>query len=71
LLAESLRVAHEAGALRNQDLKWVTVTVDTTVQLKAITFPTDAKLLHAPSRGSTVWRASCGSPIFALPRPRQ
>src|SRR3954468_7615072 len=65
LLAESLRVAHEAGgatcrkrerkrewvrsgrrdALRGQDLK--RVTVDTTVQPKAITFPTDAKLLHA------------------------
>ena len=45
LLAESLRVAHEAGALRSQDLK--RVTVDTTVQPKAITFPTDAKLLHA------------------------
>jgi hypothetical protein len=37
--------AHEAGALRSQDLK--RVTVDTTVQPKAITFPTDAKLLHA------------------------
>lgn len=45
LLAESLRVAHDAGALRSQDLK--RVTVDTTVQPKAVTFPTDAKLLHA------------------------
>ncbi len=49
LLAESLRVAHAAGALRGQDLK--RVTVDTTVQPKAITFPTDAKLLHAAIRG--------------------
>ena len=49
LLAESLRVAHEAGALRTRDLK--RVTVDTTVQPKAITFPTDAKLLHAAIRG--------------------
>ena len=49
LLAESLRVAHGAGALRGQDLK--RVTVDTTVQPKAITFPTDAKLLHAAIRG--------------------
>jgi IS5 family transposase len=48
LLAESLRgVAHGAGALRSNDLK--RVTVDTTVQPKAITFPTDAKLLHARS----------------------
>ena len=40
---------HEAGALRSQDLK--RVTVDTTVQPKAITFPTDAKLLHAAIKG--------------------
>ncbi len=49
LLAESLRVAREAGALRSQDLK--RVTIDTTVQPKAISFPTDAKLLHAAIRG--------------------
>ena len=49
LLAESLRVAHETGALRTGDLK--RVTVDTTVQPKAITFPTDAKLLHAAIEG--------------------
>src|SRR5471030_981392 len=41
LLAESLLVAHESGALRTRDL--ARVTVDTTVQPKAITFPTDAK----------------------------
>jgi hypothetical protein len=44
LLAESLRVAHDAGALRTRDLR--RVTVDATVQPKAVTFPTDAKLLH-------------------------
>src|SRR5207253_8841338 len=44
LLAESLRVAHGSGALRTKDL--ARVTVDTTVQPKNITFPTDAKLLH-------------------------
>jgi transposase, IS5 family len=49
LLAESLRVAHASGALRTRDLK--RVTVDTTVQPKAITFPTDAKLLHAAIQG--------------------
>src|SRR5204863_3996684 len=38
LLAESLRVAHESGALRTKDL--ARVTVDTTVQPKNITFPT-------------------------------
>ena len=49
LLAESLRVAHVSGALRTRDLK--RVTVDTTVQPKNISFPTDAKLLHASIRG--------------------
>ena len=49
LLAESLRVAHESGALRTRDL--ARVTVDTTVQPKDITFPTDAKLLHAAIKG--------------------
>jgi IS5 family transposase len=44
LLAESLRVAVDAGALRKRDL--ARVTVDTTVQPKNVTFPTDAKLLE-------------------------
>lgn len=43
LLAETLRVAHDTGALKKSDL--ARVTVDTTVQPKNITFPTDAKLL--------------------------
>jgi IS5 family transposase len=43
LLAESLRIAHDTGALKKSDL--ARVTVDTTVQPKNITFPTDAKLL--------------------------
>ncbi|MGY4230232.1 hypothetical protein ACVMIH_007593 [Bradyrhizobium sp. USDA 4503] len=42
-------MAHETGALRSQDLK--PVTVDTTVQPKAVSFPTDVKLLHAAIRG--------------------
>ncbi len=49
LLAESLRIAHQAGALRTKHL--ARVTVDTTVQPKAISFPTDAKLLHAAIKG--------------------
>ena len=49
LLAESLRVAHQTGALRTQDL--AKVNVDTTVQPKNVTFPTDAKLLHAAIKG--------------------
>lgn len=42
LLQESLFVALKAKALKPQDL--TKITVDTTVQEKAITFPTDAKL---------------------------
>src|SRR5262249_31244312 len=49
LLAESLRVGHKSGALRPRDL--ARVTVDTTVQPKNITFPTDAKLVHAAIKG--------------------
>lgn len=44
LLAESLRVAHATGALKAKDLE--RVTVDTTVQPKNVTHPTDAKLMH-------------------------
>ena len=44
LLQESLRVAHDTGALKKSDL--ARVSVDTTVQPKAIAFPTDAKLLE-------------------------
>ena len=44
LLAETLRLAHDTGALKKSDL--ARVTVDTTVQPKNVTFPTDAKLLE-------------------------
>jgi len=43
LLQESLRVAHDVGALKKDDL--ARITVDTTVQPKNITHPTDAKLM--------------------------
>jgi len=43
LLQESLRVAHDSGALKHDDL--ARVTVDTTVQPKNVTHPTDAKLM--------------------------
>ena len=58
LLGESLRVAHASGALRTRDIK--RVTVDTTVQPKAITFPTDAKLLHAAIKGLNRLARKCG-----------
>lgn len=44
LLAESLRLAHDTGALKKSDL--ARVTVDTTVQPKNVAFPTDARLLE-------------------------
>ena len=44
LLQESLRVAHETGALATKDLE--RVAVDTTVQPKAVAHPTDARLTH-------------------------
>lgn len=44
LLQESLSVATKTGALKPSDLSCV--IVDTTVQPKNITFPTDAKLLN-------------------------
>ena len=43
LLAETLRVAHDVGALKKSDL--ARVSVDTTVQPKNIAFPTDARLM--------------------------
>jgi IS5 family transposase len=44
LLQESLTVAVKTGAARPAD--FTRIIVDTTVQEKAITFPTDAKLMH-------------------------
>jgi IS5 family transposase len=44
LLQESLHLATRSGAAKPAD--FTRVIVDTTVQPKAITFPTDAKLLH-------------------------
>lgn len=42
-------MAYASGALRTKDL--ARVTVDTTVQPKNVTFPTDTKLLHAAIKG--------------------
>jgi IS5 family transposase len=44
LIQESLRVAHETGAIEAKDLE--RVTVDTTVQPKVVAHPTDARLMH-------------------------
>ena len=56
LLAESLRVAHAAGALRSRDLK--RVTVDTTVQPKNITFPLACGGQRARAPGPKARRAA-------------
>ena len=48
LLAESLRIAHDTGALKKSDL--ARVTIDTTVQPKNVAFPTDARLLETAIR---------------------
>ena len=44
LIQESLHVATRTGAARPTD--FAKVIVDTTVQPKAVAFPTDAKLMH-------------------------
>jgi IS5 family transposase len=44
LLQESLHLATRAGAAKPSD--FTQVIVDTTVQPRAITFPTDVKLIH-------------------------
>lgn len=44
LLAESLRIAHDSGALETRHLE--RISVDTTVQPKNVTHPTDAKLMQ-------------------------
>ena len=44
LLAESLAAAQRGGAVQEKHLR--RITVDTTVQPKAVTHPTDSKLLH-------------------------
>ena len=48
LLQESLRIAHDTGALKKSDL--ARVTIDTTVQPTNIAFPTDAGLLETAIR---------------------
>jgi len=58
LLQESLRIAHKTGALRTQDLRQA--IVDTTVQPKAITFPTDAKLLYRATLRLAKLARRCG-----------
>jgi IS5 family transposase len=66
LLAESLRVAHGAGALRGQDLK--------RCSRRPSPFRPMPSCCMRRSRGSTVWQegtaSGCGNPIVAWLRPR-
>jgi IS5 family transposase len=59
--------------LRGHDLK--RVTVDTTVQPNAITFPTDAKLLHAAIKGLELSgeeaRDQAAAAYLRMPRSRR
>src|SRR5262249_34637495 len=56
LLAESLRVAHDSGALRTRILE--RVTVDTTVSPRTSPSRPTPSSCTPPSRGSTAWRAA-------------
>ncbi len=56
LLQESLAAATRSGAAKPSD--FTRVIVDTTVQPKAITFPTDAKLLARARASGAPGRAA-------------
>lgn len=61
LLQESLRVAHDTGALKKDDL--ARITVDTTVQPKNVTHPTDAKLMLTAIRKLGEQAKASGVPL--------
>jgi IS5 family transposase len=66
LIQESLSVAVKTEAIKPSELS--RVIVDTTVQPKNVTFPTDAKLLNrAREKLVRGWRSAmecgCGSPM--------
>ena len=61
LLQESLRIAEDTGALTKRDL--ARVTVDTTVQPKNVTFPTDAKLLETAIQQLAKQAKASGVPL--------
>ena len=72
LLQESLAVATRTGAAKPAD--FTQVIVDTTVQEKAITFPTDAKLMHRARerlvRLAKRTASPCASPMPGSARSR-
>src|ERR1700756_3591959 len=58
LVQESLASAHRGKALKPDDLK--RIIVDTTVQPKAMAFPTDAKLMHKAREMLVKLAGKCG-----------
>ena len=58
LLTETLSTAKREGALREREIK--RVNVDTTVQEKAVAFPTDARLYHKARRALVQMAGSAG-----------
>jgi len=72
LIQESLNVATRVGAAKPSD--FTSIIVDTTVQPKAVAFPTDAKLMHAPARSWRGWpkstASSCDNPTSGLASTR-
>jgi IS5 family transposase len=61
LLTETLSTAKREGALREREIK--RVNVDTTVQEKAVAFPTDARLYHKARRALVRMAGSAGIPL--------
>jgi IS5 family transposase len=61
LLTETLLTAKREGALREGEIK--RVNVDTTVQEKAVAFPTDARLYHKARRVLVCMAGSAGIPL--------
>ena len=69
LLKETIDAATRHQALKKQEIE--TVNVDTTVQEKAIAFPTDARLYHKARRALVRLSAQIGWKLRQLFAPGQ
>lgn len=67
LVQESLSVATRTGAAKPSDFS--KVIVDTTVQEKAVAFPTDAKPMHRARERLGAWPRSTACRDLALKQP--
>ena len=65
LIRESLAAATRSGAAKPSDFS--EVIVDTTVQEKAVAFPTDAKLMHRAGSAWCGWQRSMAWAYYANP----